>query len=100
MPERAARDPDVFATLEREIEPEKILASPERAFAIMGDVLAAALRELSVEEREAVLLVALAGMRVAEVARLKGVATGAIKKQIFRARARLRDRLESKLGVQ
>lgn len=62
--------------------------------AALGPAVAAALAGLRAPERDALLLVAWAGLEYEEVARATGVPVGTVRSRLHRARARLRAALE------
>ena len=61
------------------------------------ELLRAALLELPVADRSAIALAFIEGFTLAEVARIEGCTTGAIKARMHRARRKLRDILEDRL---
>lgn len=61
--------------------------------AALGPAVAAALGDLRAPERDALLLVAWAGLEYEEVARAMGVPVGTVRSRLHRARARLRTAL-------
>ena len=64
----------------------------------MAERLTRALDELSVEQRVAFVLAVIEGRPNAEVARLQGIAETTVRTRVLRARARLREFLESDDG--
>lgn len=62
--------------------------------------LLAALRRLSAEQREPLLLVCVEQLSYAEVAEVMGIPLGTVMSRVFRARAALRLLLEGRPGVQ
>ncbi len=67
---------------------------PGQTSRIAGMELAAAVARLPVEQRQAILLVALEGMSYAEVAETLGVAQGTVMSRLSRGRERLRRAME------
>ena len=61
----------------------------------MGPELAAVLRELTAEERDALLLHACAELSYSQIARATGVPIGTVRSRIHRARTRVRAHLET-----
>ncbi|MFM5908742.1 MAG: RNA polymerase sigma factor, partial [Novosphingobium sp.] len=71
-------------------------ANPERAALRRdaGDRLADALRRLSLDQREAVMLCYFEDMPLAEIARIAGCPEGTVKTRLFHARKALRGHLQ------
>jgi RNA polymerase sigma-70 factor (ECF subfamily) len=76
----------------------RLAARPDQEHALALKEFQAALNELPVEQREALVLVGAAGMAYDEAAEIIGVATGTVKSRVSRARAALAERLEVRDG--
>ncbi len=86
-----AWDPDVA-------ERELVTAPSQEVSAELGD-LRRAMKTLSAEQREALILVAAGGFAYEEAAAIAGCATGTIKSRVARARRTLEEAVKGKGGI-
>jgi RNA polymerase sigma-70 factor (ECF subfamily) len=77
-----------------EADPEHTAILAER-----GRVLSAALADITVDQRTAIVLYDVEGYDYAEIAEMTGVSLGTVKSRIHRGRLALRERLQGSIGL-
>lgn len=77
-----------------DLPPERLRAEPPHEHLLALKELAGALKRLPVEQREALIMVALQGMSYDELAGITDCAVGTAKSRVFRARRQLEAMLE------
>lgn len=94
-----AETEDVVAVLERETTWASILENPERIRESLDERLADAIEELSIDEKQCLLLRLLEGFSYKEIAAFLDMPMGTVMSHVHRARMKLRERLAD-LGVE